>query len=94
MPGSSTPWVVLTTVASVWEADVLVAVLGAAGIPARASGNDVTAIFGPGFIGATPRGVSVLVPADAEDEARAVVAEGERADDALGEPEAPNDGAA
>lgn len=75
MPGSTTRWVVVATCASGLEADVLVAVLGAARIPARAKGNDIVGLFGPNFAGATARGVDVLVPADAEDEAREVLTE-------------------
>ncbi len=81
MPGSSTRWVVVATCASGLEADVMVAVLGAARIPARAKGNDIVGLFGPNFAGATARGVDVLVPEDAEEEAREGLAEAdERAD--------------
>ena len=82
LPGSHTRWVAVTTVASGFEADVAVAVLGAAGIPARAAGNDLTGIFGPNFQGPTARGVDVLVPEDAADEARTVLAETRAAADA------------
>ena len=75
MPGSNTRWVAVTTVASGFEADVVVAVLGAAGIPARAHGNDFVGLFGPNFQGPTARGVDVLVPADAADEAGAILRE-------------------
>jgi hypothetical protein len=75
MPGSNTRWVAVTTVASGFEADVVVAVLGAAGIPARAHGNDFVGLFGPNFQGPTARGVDVLVPADAADEARDILRE-------------------
>jgi hypothetical protein len=75
MPGSNTRWVAVTTVASGFEADVVVAVLGAAGIPARAHGNDLVGLFGPNFQGPTARGVDVLVPADAADEAGAILRE-------------------
>ena len=73
MPGSTTRWVVVATCASGLEADVLVAVLGAARIPARAKGNDIVGLFGPNFGGATAHGVDVLVPLDAEQEALAVL---------------------
>ena len=73
MPGSNTPWVTVVTVASGFEADVTVAVLGASGIPARAHGNDLVGLFGPNFQGASARGVDVLVPMDAYDEARGVL---------------------
>jgi hypothetical protein len=75
LPGSNTEWVAIATFASGFEADVAVAVLGAAGIPARAAGNDLTGIFGPGFQGASARGVDVLVPADAAEEGRAILAD-------------------
>ena len=82
MPGSNTRWVAVTTVASGFEADVVVAVLGAAGIPARAHGNDLVGLFGPNFQGPTARGVDVLVPADAADEARTILRETADAGDA------------
>jgi hypothetical protein len=40
----------------------VVARLDVEGVPARALGNDVVGIFGPGFGGATPRGYRVEVP--------------------------------
>jgi hypothetical protein len=73
MPGSTTAWVVVATCASGLEADVMVAVLGAARIPARARGNDIVGLFGPNFGGPTAFGVDVLVPRDALDEAREVL---------------------
>jgi hypothetical protein len=45
------------------------------GIPARAHGNDFVGLFGPNFQGPTARGVDVLVPADAADEARDILRE-------------------
>jgi len=51
----------LTNVATALEADMLVEHLRAARIQAVARGNDITGIFGPGFQGATARGVDVLV---------------------------------
>jgi hypothetical protein len=38
-----------------------------------ARGNDITGIFGPGFAGATARGVDVLVLSDAVDAAREIL---------------------
>lgn len=97
LPGSNTRWVAVTTVSSGFEADVAVAVLGAAGIPARAAGNDLTGIFGPNFGGATARGVDVLVPEDAAAEARDVLVETRDAVDAADAADEaddePNDGA-
>jgi hypothetical protein len=54
-------WVKLTNVATALEADMLVEHLRAARIQAVARGNDITGIFGPGFAGATARGVDVFV---------------------------------
>ncbi len=67
------PWVRVANVASGWEADLMVARLAAEQIPARALGNDVTGLFGPGFMGATARGVYVEVPAPYVMAARALL---------------------
>ena len=67
-------WVTVATYAAGFEADVAVARLEGAGILAVARGNDITGIFGPGFGGATARGVAVLVPSDAADVAREILA--------------------
>jgi len=63
-------WVLLTNFASGLEAAVVVEQLRAAGAPAEARGNDIVGIFGPGFQGATARGVNVLVPDTMIDRAR------------------------
>lgn len=68
-------WHVLVTYASGFEADMAIARLESAEIPAMRDSNDTVGIFGPGFQGATARGVSVLVPAAFVDEARAVLAD-------------------
>ena len=68
-------WHVLVTYASGFEADLTMARLESAEIPAMRDNNDTVGIFGPGFQGATARGVSVLVPEAFVDEARAVLAE-------------------
>ena len=47
--------------------------LEAADIPALARGNDIVGLFGPGFQGATARGVDVLVTEAALQDARAVL---------------------
>ena len=70
---SESGWRVLATYASGFEADLALAQLEAAEIPAVRDGNDTVGIFGPGFQGATSRGVTVRVPASALAEARAVV---------------------
>ncbi|MHB1861878.1 MAG: putative signal transducing protein [Gemmatimonadaceae bacterium] len=66
-------WVKLTTYSSALDADVAVSQLEAADIPALARGNDIVGLFGPGFQGATARGVDVLVPEAALQDARAVL---------------------
>jgi hypothetical protein len=66
-------WSVLATYASGFEADLAMAQLETAGIPAIRDNNDTVGIFGPGFQGATARGVTVRVPAAALEDARAVV---------------------
>ncbi len=66
-------WRVLATYASGFEADLAMAQLEAAEIPAVRDSNDTVGIFGPGFQGATARGVTVRVPASALEAARATV---------------------
>ena len=63
-------WITLTNYASALDADIAVERLRSAGIPARARGNDIVGIFGPGFQGVTARGVDVLVPNTVAREAR------------------------
>ncbi|HET7458943.1 MAG TPA: hypothetical protein VFJ74_14945 [Gemmatimonadaceae bacterium] len=74
MAADRVQWVTAATYASGFEADVAVASLEAMGVPARARANDTVGIFGPGFGGATARGVDVLVPAAALDVARDALA--------------------
>ena len=62
-------WIQVASFAAPFEAYIAVARLEAAGILAIARGNDVVGIFGPGFGGASARGVDVLVPSDAADAA-------------------------
>jgi hypothetical protein len=66
-------WRVLATYVSGFDADVAMAQLETAQIPAVRNTNDTVGIFGPGFQGATARGVTVLVPAGALEAARAAV---------------------
>ena len=66
-------WVSIARYAAGFEADLAVARLETEGILAIARGNDITGLFGPGFGGATSRGVDVLVPSDAVDAARALL---------------------
>lgn len=66
-------WRVLATYASGFEADIAIGQLEAAEIPALRDSNDTVGIFGPGFQGATSRGITVRVPAAALEDARQVV---------------------
>ena len=68
-------WHVLVTYASGFEADLAIARLELAEIPAMRDSNDTVGIFGPSFQGATARGVSVLVPEAFVHEARMVLAD-------------------
>ena len=68
-----TEWQAVATYASGFEADFAIAQLTAAEIPAVRHANDTVGIFGPGFQGATSRGVTVLVPATALQDARAAL---------------------
>jgi len=68
-------WAIAATYASGFEADLAVASLEAMGVPARARSNDIVGIFGPGFGGATARGVDVLVPEPDVAAARRALAE-------------------
>jgi hypothetical protein len=66
-------WIEIATYAAGFEADLALARLESAGILGVRRDNDLTGIFGPGFQGATARGVAVLVPSNAVDEARDVL---------------------
>jgi hypothetical protein len=72
-------WVEVATYASGFEADLAIALLEAAGIPTLRDTNDTVGIVGPGFQGATARGVTVRVPADALTDARNVLTPDEEA---------------
>lgn len=71
--GGGRSWVVAATYATGFEADVAVARLEREGILAVRRGNDIVGLFGPGFEGASARGMSVLVPDDEVEEARKVL---------------------
>ena len=66
-------WRVLATFASGLEADIALARLEAAEIPAVRDSNDTVGIVGPGFQGVTSRGITVRVPAAALEDARALL---------------------
>ena len=66
-------WIPVASFGAAFEADIAVARLEAAGLLAIARGNDIVGLFGPGFGGASSRGVEVLVPSDALDAAREIL---------------------
>lgn len=66
-------WRVLATYASGFEADVALAQLEEADIPVMRDNNDTVGIFGPGFQGASARGITLRVPAEDLDAARGTV---------------------
>ena len=68
-----TEWSVLATYASGFEADLVIERLRAADIPALRDSNDTVGIFGPGFQGASAKGIKVLVPTEALEDARELV---------------------
>ena len=68
-------WTKLVNCAAALEAEILVERLHAAGIDATVRGNYIVGIFGPGFQGATARGVDVLVPASALEAAKEFLAD-------------------
>lgn len=81
MTGTRHAWVRVANFGVGWEADLAVARLDAEDIPARATGNDLVGIFGPGFQGATARGFFVEVPAPLVLRARHVLAHPPSLDD-------------
>lgn len=70
---SDSGWRVLGTYPSGLEADLIIAQLESAEIPAIRNSNDSIAIVGPSFQGTTARGFTVLVPASFFEEARELV---------------------
>jgi hypothetical protein len=73
MTESDDTWVKIANYRAGYEADIAIAVLDAAGIPAMRRGNDIVGLFGPGFEGPTARGVDVFVPAAAVADAQEVL---------------------
>lgn len=65
-------WVRLREYGGRFEADLDLATLDEAGIPVVVKGP-ATGIFGPGFAGATPLGVTVFVPEEALEAAREIL---------------------
>jgi hypothetical protein len=64
---------VLATYGSGFEADVAMAQLESAGIPAIRDSNDTVGLFGPGFQGSSFKGVIVRVLAEELEAAREVL---------------------
>lgn len=69
-PAEGTGWVPVATYGMVYEAEFARATLESAGIPAHVHGTEHVAIFGPGWMGASTRGITVMVPRECLDEAR------------------------
>ncbi len=63
-------WGVAASYDAVYKAEMAVTQLQAAEIPARLDRKGAVGLFGPSFQGTTVRGVDVLVPASAVNEAR------------------------
>lgn len=68
-------WTQVASFGAVYEADLAVATLQGAGIPATVGSGEHTGIFGAGFQGRTTRGVAVLVPSNLVREAREILEE-------------------
>jgi Putative prokaryotic signal transducing protein len=65
-------WARAATFKAAHEAELARQQLEAEDIPVALRG-DVTGIFGPGYMGPSPRGVTVLVPSDRVQEARELI---------------------
>ena len=65
-------WMKLQTFSAAFEADMLVDLLEEAGIPSLVQGPEA-GIYGFGFGGVTPRGVTVKVPSDRIEEAKLIL---------------------
>ena len=70
-----TGWAPVATYGMVYEADFARATLESAGIPATVHGTEHVAIFGPGWMGPSHRGITVMVPRMWLEEAREVLGE-------------------
>jgi hypothetical protein len=69
---SEQAWVPAATYPAVYQAEMAAAQLEQAGIPTIVRGSHI-GIFGPGFAGTTPHGVTLMVPADQLEEARELI---------------------
>ncbi len=72
--GDPPKWERVAVFAAALEADLARQILEAEDIPVAIL-QDQTGIFGPGFAGASPLGVTVLVPADRADDAKGLLAD-------------------
>ena len=72
MPQADPRWVRLREYGGRLEADLDIALLEEAGIPFVVKGP-ATGIFGPGFAGSTPLGLTILVPDELLGAAREVL---------------------
>jgi hypothetical protein len=69
-------WAVVATFGQVFEAEIAKARLESVGIPAQVLGEHI-GVFGPGWSGMAIRGVRLIVPSEALEDARAALEEGE-----------------
>jgi hypothetical protein len=67
-------WKKLTVCNTGYEADMLVALLDEAGIPTLVQGPPA-GVYGYGFGGPTPQGITIKVPADRLEEAKGILEE-------------------
>jgi len=86
-PSDETGWVPVATYGMVYEAEFARATLESAGIPAHVHGTEHVAIFGPGWMGASARGITVMVPQEFLDEAREALEPGEAVEEDEGDPD-------
>jgi hypothetical protein len=63
-------WMEVGTFGAVYEAEIAMAALESAGIPAVLGSGAHAGLFGAGWQGFAPGGVAVLVPSDRVEEAR------------------------
>ena len=68
-------WIQIASFGAGYEADIAIARLESAGIPAVRRGNDLVGLFGPSFEGRSARGIEVLVPSDLVAEAKELLGE-------------------
>lgn len=68
-------WSAVQTVTTGFEADLVIARLEAEDIPAARDEGDTVGLLGFGYQGITPRGVTVRVPPEYLEAARAILAE-------------------